>query len=181
MTAPASERELVHHRQVELGFFARKDGLYEVEGALLDRKAHPFRRQLADADVPAGEPLHDIVVTLVIDAQMQVHDAFARMPATPFEACQGVTRTLGPVVGLSMRSGWNRRVRELLGRKSSCTHIVELLGPMATTAYQGLAPLRLAAINDAANEEQRQAKVDSCLAYAAEGPVVARLWPHLHR
>ena len=181
MTAPATERELVHHRQVDLRFFTRNDGLYEVEGALLDRKAHPFRRQLADTDLPPGSPLHDIVVTLVIDAHMKVHEALARMHATPFEACQGATRTLAPLVGLSMRSGWNRRVRELLGGKSSCTHIVELLGPMATTAYQGLAPLRLAAINDPANEAQRQAKVDSCLAYAAEGPVVARLWPHLHR
>ena len=52
---------------------------------------------------------------------------------------------------------------------------------MATTAMQGLAPQRIARVNEPGNEEQRRAKVDSCYAYAAEREVVARLWPHLHR
>jgi len=181
MTLPTARREAVHTRQIDLRFYARDDGLCEVEGALLDTKSHPFLRQLAAQEMPPGTPLHDIVVTLVIDEAMRVHDARAQMRATPFDVCAGAARTLAPLVGLSMGSGWNRRVRELLGGKASCTHIVELLGPMATTAYQGLAPRRLAAINDPANEAQRKAKVDSCHAYAAEGPVVAQLWPHLHR
>ena len=181
MTLPAARREPVHTRQIDLRFYARDDGLYEVEGALLDTKSHPFLRQLATQEMPPGAPLHDIVVTLVIDEDMRVRGAEARMRATPFDVCQGATRTLAPLVGLSMSAGWNRRVRELLGGRASCTHIVELLGPMATTAFQGLAPRRLASINDPANEAQRKAKVDSCHAYAADGPVVAQLWPHLHR
>lgn len=181
MNAPDTGRKVVHHRQIDLRFFSRPDGLYEVEGALLDRKTHAFRRQLADEELPAGEPLHDIVVNLVVDEHLRIHQATARMQATPFDVCRRAETTLQPLIGLTMSGGWNRRVRELLGRKASCTHIVELLGPMATAAYQGLAPLRLARINDPVNETQRQAKVDSCLAYAAEGPVVALLWPHLHR
>lgn len=180
-TLPDSPREEIHHRQVDLRFYRRRDGLYEVEGRLVDTKQHPFRRQLATGDLPPGSPLHDIVVRLVIDDDMVVHDAMALMSTTPFHVCQGATRTLEPLRGLRMGGGWNRRVRELLGGAASCTHIVELLGPMATTAYQGLSPQRLARINDPASESQRQAKVDSCYAYGASREVVAKLWPHLHR
>ena len=175
------DREELHHRQIDLRFYRLASGLYEVVGRLVDTKRQPFRRQLAEADTPPGTPIHDIAVHLVVDEDMLVHDAFASMDATPFSICPGATSTLAPLKGLSMRKGWNRQVRELLGGAASCTHIVELLGPMATTAFQGLAPARLAQINLPGSEAQRQAKVDSCYAYAAEREVVARLWPHLHR
>jgi hypothetical protein len=103
------------------------------------------------------------------------------MRATPFVTCRAAVGSLAPLKGLRIAAGWTKRVRELLGGAASCTHIVELLGPMATTAMQGLAPQRLARINEPDSEQQRRAKVNSCLAYAAEREVVAVLWPHLHR
>ena len=175
------DREEIHHRQVDLRFYRRTDGLYEVEGRLVDTKSHAFRRQLADEDTPPGAPLHDITVRLVIDEEMRVHDAQARMPATPFGICGGASETLRPLVGLNIGAGWNKRVRELLGGAESCTHIVELLGPMATTAFQGLAPQRIARMNTPGSERERSGKVNSCFAYSDQREVVARLWPHLHR
>ena len=180
-TTEPCAREEVHHRQIDLRFYRRADGLHEVEGRLVDTKRQAFRRQLADQDTPAGAPLHDIVVRLVLDDALRVQDALAFMHATPFALCRGATGTLAVLKGLQIGAGWNRRVRELLGGPASCTHIAELLGPMATTAFQGLAPQRLAALNQAGNEDRRRAKVDSCYAYAAEREVVARLWPELHR
>ncbi len=180
MTSPI-EREEIHHRQIDLRFHRRIDGLYEVEGRLIDTKRHVFRRQLAGEDTPAGTPVHDIMVRLVIDDSLLVHDALAVMQATPFGICPGATSTLAPLKGLRIGEGWGKRVRERLGGAASCTHIVELLGPMATTAFQGFAPQRIAQINEPENEAMRRAKVDSCYAYAAEREVVARLWPHLHK
>jgi hypothetical protein len=179
--AEAAEREEIHHRQIDLRFYRRRDGRFEVEGRLVDTKRHAFRRQLAADDTPPNVPVHDIVVRLVLDESLLVHEAQAFMHATPFDVCSGAANTLAPLKGLRIGAGWNKRVRELLSGAASCTHIVELLGPMATTAIQGLAPQRMARINDPGNEAQRRAKVDSCYAYAAEREVVARLWPHLHR
>lgn len=175
------DRQELHHRQIDLRFYRRGDGLYEVVGHLVDRKNHPFRRPLATADTPPGTPIHDITVHLVVDEAMRVRDAWADMPTTPFTACPGAAQALGQLKGLSMRKGWNRQVRALLGGAVSCTHVVELLGPMATTVFQGLAPLRLARMHDPDQEAQRREKVDSCYSYAAHGEVVARLWPQLHR
>ena len=175
------QRDELHHRQIDLRFYRRSDGLHEVEGRLVDRKRQPFRRLLADHDTPAGAPLHDITVRLVVDETLLVHDAVAEMNATPFQLCRGAENTLAPLNGLRVGAGWNKRVRELLGGAATCTHIVELLGPMATTVIQGFAPERMARINNADNEAQRRAKVDSCYSYSAEREVVAKLWPHLRR
>lgn len=174
------EREELHHRQVDLRFYKRSDGLYEVVGNLVDKKTYPFRRQLAEEDTLPGTPVHDITVRLVLDEDLVVHDASATMDVTPFDICPGATGTLAPLVGLQIGAGWNRKVRDLLGGSASCTHIAELLGPMATTAYQGMAPKRMAVINLPGQEQQRLAKVNSCYSYAAHREVVARLWPELH-
>jgi len=174
------ERSEIHHRQLDIRFFRRSDGLFEVEGRLLDRKSHPFRRLLQDFDTPPGTPLHDIVVRLVVDDSLLVHDASATLAASPFLLCRGAADTLAPLKGLRIGAGWNKRVRELLGGATSCTHIVELLGPMATTAYQGLAPQRLARMTQPGNDAHKS-KIDSCYSYARDREVVARLWPNLHR
>ena len=155
------EKEPLHNRKIDLCFYRRSDGLYEVQGRLEDTKTHPFRRQLASEDTPAGTHIHNITLTLVIDDELLVHQAYAHMAATPFDICRGAEQTLAPLQGLRIGAGWTKQVRERLGGAASCTHIVELLGPMATTAFQGLAPQRLATINLPSSEAQRRAKVDS--------------------
>ena len=181
MNADAVTREQLHHRDVDLRFFRRSDGLFEVEGCLVDTKSHPFRRLLAEKDVLPGQHLHDITVRLVLDSELQVRTADAAMRATPFNICPGAAAALQSLVGLRIGAGWNKRVRDLLGGVASCTHIVELLGPMATTVLQVMVPLRAAANNDPANEAQQRFRVDSCYAFAAEREVVARLLPQLQR
>jgi hypothetical protein len=176
MTDNVARKEL-HHRQIDLRFFERADGLFEVEGHLVDRKTQPFRRMLQESDTPPGTPLHDIVVRLVVDENFLVHDASAGFAASPFDVCRGAANTLAPLKGLRIGAGWNKRVRELLGGAASCTHIMELLGPMATTVFQGLAPQRLARMQEGSDEQK--GKVDSCYAYGSNREVVARLWPNL--
>ena len=174
------ERHEIHHRQIDIRFFQRSDGLFEVEGRLLERKTQPFRRVLHDRDTPAGTPLHDILVRLIIDESLLVHDASATLAASPFDLCRAAANTLAPLKGLRIGAGWNKRVRELLGGAASCTHIVEILGPMATTVYQGFAPQRLARMAQQGNDGYKS-KIDSCYSYGRDREVVARLWPKLHQ
>ncbi len=177
MSTDAVTREELHHRSVDMRFYRRSDGLFEVEGCLIDTKTHPFRRLLAPADDPPGHRLHDITVRLVLDAGLQVVAAEATMASTPFDICPRAASALQAVVGLSIGKGWNRRVRELLGGVKSCTHIVELLGPMATTALQGIAPLRSVTTDDPEQDARRRFRVDSCHTFAADSEVVLRLLP----
>jgi hypothetical protein len=115
-----------------------------------------------------------------VDESLLVHDASATLAASPFMLCRGAADTLAPLKGLRIGAGWNKRVRELLSGAASCTHIVELLGPMATTAYQGMAPQRLARMAQQGNDEYKS-RIDSCYSYARDREVVARLWPQLNK
>lgn len=181
MNTDAVTREELHRRDLDLRFFRRSDDLFEVEGRLVDTKTHPFRRLLAEEDAPPGHHLHDITVRLVLDSELRVHAANTEMAATPFNICPGAAVALQALVGLNIGAGWNKRVRELLGGVASCTHIVELLGPMATTVLQGIAPLRIVSSDDPEEGAQRRFRVDSCYAFATEREVVARLLPRLQR
>ena len=173
--------EEIHHRQIDLRFYKRSDGLYEVIGRLVDTKSHPFQRPLVEQPIPPGTPVHDIRVHLVVDEELLVHDAFADMKVTPFAICPGATQALPLLKGLRIGGGWNKKVRELLGGAVSCTHVVEMLGPMATTAYQGIAPKRLARMASADGDQERLDRIDSCYSFGAQREIVARLWPQLKR
>lgn len=181
MPLPASpHRKELHHRQINMRVFQREDGLYDVEGQVVDTKSHPLRRVMADEDTPPGTPVHDIRVRLTIDDGMLVHDVIASSDITPFPVCKEATATLSPLIGMRIAAGWNKRVRQALGGAASCTHIAELMGPMATTAIQGLMPLMRETRPPELDANGRPTKIDSCYAYASHRMVVKFLWPQFH-
>ena len=66
-----------------------------------------------------------------------------------------------------------------------CTHLRELLQPMATVAFQTLVGQRQPRrpgpdAGGTAREAAKPALLDTCLAYASDGPVARRAWPHLY-
>jgi hypothetical protein len=180
-TESSVTREELHRRSIDLRFYSRSDGLYEVVAHLSDTKTHPFHLQLRDTPIAAHTPIHDMIMTLVVDEDLVVKDIKAQMKATPFGVCLGAQRTLAGVIGLKIGPGWSRKIKDLLSGSASCTHLMELLGPIATTAFQGIAPKRLAEVNNPMNEQMRVVKVNSCYAYAEHRDVVAQLWPSLYK
>jgi hypothetical protein len=49
-----------------------------------------------------------------------------------------VAPNFGALAGLRIGPGWNRMVRERVGHGRGCTHLVEMLAQMATTAMQAI-------------------------------------------
>jgi hypothetical protein len=172
------EREEIHLRRVEVRAFRRADGLYDIEARMVDTKSHPFQAPAAQL-LPAGERLHDIGVRLVIDEHLKVHEATGLTEAAPFGDCREAGGALHTLKGLTIGTGWLRAVRERLGGVRGCTHMVELLGPVATTAFQALAPLRFNR-PEALDPSGRPKKIGSCYAYASHREVVLQRWPAFH-
>ena len=180
MPLPVStERELLHIRQIDLRGYRRADGLYEIEGRVTDVKEHPFRRPATDVDVAPGTPLHDMWIRLVVDEDLVIHDIVAVTDASPQPACPEAAATLLQLKGARIGPGWTRFVKERLGGRRSCTHLMELLMPLATAAYQTLSPVRLAQPDELASNG-RPLKIDSCYAYASDGALVQLRWPQFH-
>jgi hypothetical protein len=168
-------RDELHLRRIEMRGFRRSDGLYEVEGRLVDSKPHDFQAQFGRA-VPAGAPIHDMGVRIAFDAQLLIHAIATFTDAAPYRDCPGGGLALQALKGLRMTSGWGREVRARVGRAQSCTHLVELLVPMATVAFQALSALRQGG-PDQLDAQGRPKKIDSCYAYAAGRDLVRRRWP----
>ena len=174
-------REALHERRIDMRGYRRSDGLYEVEGRVVDEKPHLFTAPGAGGRTTAAhEPIHEMGVVLVFDEDLVVHDVRTFTNAAPYAECGEGGRALASLKGLRIASGWNREVRSRLGAGSSCTHLVELLVPLATVAFQSLTAARRGR-PEPLDKAGRPVKIDSCYAYRAGGELVLHQWPAWHR
>ncbi len=168
---PLSEpapRRAIHCRQVTCQGFQRDDGLWDIEGRLVDTKTYEFTNRDRGA-IPPGTPIHEMVVRVTVDDELVIRQIEAVTLHAPFAICGDITPAFSALAGMSLTNGFLREVRARFGGVKGCTHIVELMAPIATTAYQTIAPLR-----HLKTREGRDNLLDSCHALAADGPVMAR-------
>lgn len=173
-------REEIHHRRIDMRGFRRSDGLYELEGRVTDRKPFDFQPGGDGEVVRPHQPIHDMGVRMVFDEGLTIHDISTFMDSTPYPSCLGGGLALRAMKGLRIGGGWSREVKSRLGGAASCTHLMELLIPMATAAIQSLSPVRNAG-PDKLDASGRPVKIDSCFAYGATSDVVKRRWPDFYR
>ncbi|MDB5375506.1 MAG: hypothetical protein JWP04_4148 [Belnapia sp.] len=186
LSTPA-ERELLHLRDIQLRGYHRADGLFDIEAHLVDTKAHPFENDNRGVMQP-GDPLHGLWLRLTVREDMEVVACEAASDHTPYAICPGAAPNFSRLAGLTIGPGFNRAVAERVGGVQGCTHLREVLGQMATVAYQTLYPIRARkeraelARKVAAGEpveRKRPALVGSCIAYAPDSPVTLARWPWL--
>jgi Protein of unknown function (DUF2889) len=184
LSAAAAPRELIHTRSIECRGYRREDGLWDIEGHLIDTKTYGFNNHFRGA-LPPGVPVHDMWLRLTVDDRLVIHAIEAATDASPYAICPNITPNFQRLKGLRIYPGFHKQVRDLLGGVEGCTHLVDLLGPVANTAYQTVFPWRarqyaerLAAEGKAPERPVRPPKlIDSCHAFAADGEVVKRYWP----
>lgn len=171
----ATPRQPIHTREVVCSGWRRSDGLWDIEGRLRDTKAYAFRNDFR-GELSPGEPIHDMALRLTVDNELTVHDVAVSMDATPYAVCPTIAGSFARLVGLRIGKGWRRAVQERLGGVHGCTHLVELLGPVATTAYQTIYPI-LSRERTQPPTHRPPSHLDSCHALARSGPIVRRDFP----
>jgi hypothetical protein len=124
---------------------------------------------------------------LTVDDRLVIHAVEAATDQSPFAVCPAVVPKFQVLQGLRIHPGFHKQVRDLLGGVQGCTHLVELLGPVATTAYQTIFPYRERqrlrdpkASAPAATPRRKPRLIDSCHAFASDGEVVKRYWPDFY-
>jgi hypothetical protein len=176
LSAPV-EREPLHERRYEFRGFRRKDGLWDIEGHMVDSKTRDFPN-LHRGTVHAGEPIHDMWIRLTLDDQFVVRGVEAVTEAAPFAICPAITDSFSAIKGLKVGAGWRKGLKERLGGVKGCTHHVEMLGAMATVAYQTMWKYVAEEMSAKGSGEQRRPGfIDSCHAFASDGEIVRDRWP----
>jgi hypothetical protein len=167
-------REPLHRRAVEIQGYKREDGLYDIEGHLVDSKPYDFK--LAAGLRRAGEPVHDMWLRITVDRTLTIVDAAASMDAMPYVGdCSAIEPAYRKLVGLAIRPGFHQRLKELLGGVRGCTHVTELAGMLATAAFQTMAGQRIQ------DPDQKPFQLDRCHALAATSPAVGRYYPRWYQ
>lgn len=184
---PDLPRDRMHQRRVTCEGYRRSDGLWDIEGHITDAKDYPFVRG-DRGELPPGTFVHEMWMRLTLDSRLTVRAVVAVTDASPYRLCPAITDNFQRLVGLSVASGWTAAVKERLGGTAGCTHLVELLGPMATTAFQTIATwiddrdqerraAQMARGETPPPRTRRPPMIDTCHVWAADGEVVAREWP----
>lgn len=171
--SPPAPRETLHTRTIVIEGHRREDGLYDIEASLADTKTYAFANE-DRGEIRPGEKLHGMLMRLTVDEDLVVHACEADTEFGPYAVCPAATQNFARLAGLRIGPGWNRKVKETVGGTKGCTHLVELLAQMATVAFQTLSVVRRAR---PADPSRPPALLDTCHAYAADGPLVARRWP----
>jgi len=173
-------REPLHTCRLEIRGYHRDDGLWDIEGHLVDTKVYAFENSHR-GEVAAGEPVHEMWLRLTLDGGLTIRGVEAVTDHGPFRPCPDATANFAKLEGLRIGPGWNRAVRERTGGVKGCTHLNEMLAQMATTAFQTLYSTKRrngdATESRAKGETASPPLLNSCHAFAADGEVVKEFWP----
>ena len=170
-----SARRHVHTRAIDYRGYEREDGLWDIEAHMTDVKTYSFKNNWRGT-VEAGEPLHEMLLRVTIDDGFTIRDVVARTDNSPFAMCPDISESYKSLVGIQMGPGWRKAIRMKVGGVKGCTHLTELLFPMATVAMQTIWPLlrhrRDKADSQIPKSKTRPVVIDTCHAWASDSPVV---------
>jgi hypothetical protein len=175
----ATERTLVHRRSIDVRVYARGNGLWEVDAHIRDDRTKTTA--LATGPRTAGEPIHDMLLRIVVDERFDIVEAGARSDAVPFPgACDAHGDAYGRLAGLNLMHGFRKAVRERLGGVEGCTHLTELAQILPTAVMQAFAGEVIDIRGDAPHSGQ-PFQIDRCHAMRSDGDAVRTYYPRWYR
>jgi len=178
--SPPVKRELAQTRTITCTGYKRADGFFDIEAHLVDTKPFDVDRPRFGAPKPAGHPLHEMKIRVTIDSEMSIHEAEAATIHAPFDPCAVPPTVFPKLKGFSFKKGWKQDVARIMGGTKGCTHLRELLGVLATVAYQTVVSTDeyFARFEDG---KIRPFFIGTCHTYVESGPVIKRLYPNFYK
>jgi hypothetical protein len=133
----AAPRRLSHLRRITCEAYERDDGLLEIEGLLVDTKPTPIRLATGRGIDP-GADIHRMRIRLTVNRDRWIVAAAAFSEEHPYRECEEAEAAYQKLVGLRIEPGFTRKVKQMFRGEAGCTHISEMVPPMATTLFQVL-------------------------------------------
>ena len=174
----------MHTRNIRCEGYRRDDGLWDIEASIVDTKTYAVKEPYR-GHRPAGAHVHDMGVRLTLDESMVVRDIAVSTNEAPYEPCFAVAPAFRALVGVRIGAGWRKAVLAAVGGVKGCTHLRELLLPVATVAFQTMGSWpKDGEVATEWNPSRSAAKpyfLDGCRAWDSSGDVTRRLFPLHYR
>jgi hypothetical protein len=132
------KKERIHSRTITVNTYEIDDSSLLVEGDLVDERFFPSfyysRNEFLDPGI-----VHDIRVEMKVNLpRLDITEARAQMRKIPIKDCLGVESSAEKIVGLRIKPGFSRDLKERLGGTAGCLHMTTLIYHMGAAAVQGM-------------------------------------------
>jgi hypothetical protein len=165
----------VHTRNIHVATYAHASDAIIVEGRLTDNRLVDSYRSGATV-IPPGI-VHDMLIRLEIKGpRMKIEDLDVQMPTVPHEDCDQTRRSLEPIIGMEIVSGFTLKVKALVGGAKGCAHLVALLTAMASAAVQGAwSAVTREPMDNPDFKHHTLARIkDTCYVWRSDGPALKK-------
>ena len=175
LTQPAARKRL-HTRRVSYQCFQRDDGLFDIEGRLIDVKDHDYA--LLSGVRRAGEAVHDLWARITVARDYVIQRVEVKFDAMPYpDGCERIEPAYTKLVGTSLMHGFRKTLYDAMGGVKGCSHVTELLSHAPTAAIQMFAGLR----REIEPGEAKPFQLDRCHALETTSETVRRYYPQWYR
>jgi hypothetical protein len=175
----APERQLKHRRSLDVQIYARGNGLWEVDARLIDTKTRDTA--MAGGVRHAGEPIHEMLLRLVVDEELNILEAGSETLWMPYPGhCENHGDAYASLVGLNLLRGFRLKVLERLRGVQGCTHLTELTQVLPTAVIQAFAG-EVIDTREGSPLGEAPFQIDRCHALRADGDVVRQYYPRWYR
>jgi hypothetical protein len=175
----APQRQLKHRRQIDVQVYARGNGLWEVDATLTDVKTRAAH--LAGGSRPAGTPIHEMLLRLVVNEQLDIVEAGSETRWMPYTGlCDAHGDAYQRLAGLNLLQDFRKQLRQRVGGVLACTHITELAQVLPTAVVQAFAGEVIDTRGDGENAK-RPFQIDRCHALSSSSEAVRLHYPRWYR
>ena len=174
----------LHGRSIDMKTYAVDADTILVEGWLREDRFLDVYDITGEA--LARGPVHHMGIRLLVGGTPPaILDAEAEMEHAPLDICHDTRKTIQTIIGLEIKTGFQKKVRLLMGGEKGCAHLTHLLTVMSQAVFQGAiahkrrhpAPLP-GKIEEVAGFEHL---LGSCRAWGKGGPKVMNLKAAIER
>ncbi len=174
------KRMLLHTRSIRCEGYEREDGQWDIEASLLDTRSFELPLPFGVVLGPT-EPLHQMGLRITVNRDLIIREVEALTAHGPSPECKDIADTYRQLLGLRITAGFSSEVKRLFGGRFGCTHLTDLIGPLATTAMQTLwaAQIRNAAcgVDVSIRIGSPEKLINSCHAFRSDGEITRVHWP----
>ncbi|MCD4721588.1 MAG: DUF2889 domain-containing protein [Desulfobacula sp.] len=168
----------IHTRDIRLATYPHTDSSVIIHGVLKDQRYI----RVFDITGAVMEPgvIHHMDVKLLIKSDpLMIEDAEVEMIHVPMSECSTTLDTIEKLKGLKIKSGFSKKIRDIMGGKRGCTHLCQLIIVMGQEIVHGWltqkrkdkspVPKDLDSLND------KNFLIDSCRMWTRQGPKMKSL------
>lgn len=171
-------RQEIHTRDISLSTHPHTDSSILIHGILKDRR-HIKIFDVTGVPVEPGIIHHMEVILLIRPDPLRIDDAEADMIHVPMPECRTTLDTIEKLKGLEIRSGFSKNIRNIMGGKTGCTHLSQLVLAMGQEIVHGWLSHKRKEYSPVPENidtfDEKDFLIDSCRMWTKNGPKTKNL------